>query len=311
MPLYFHNPPLPILAAGTEESIDVGGFKGLVSIDSEKNLFVETTMYHELGIGIPDEDVPDQLADFKMGAIAEYLEQDSELLGRALGNGFRSMQENQRLFLGVLTIEVNGFIESKIFDVEPDLLETLRDVHSRLRREHLFPELAVEEGNRVKFEFQGRGHRYIFPTGRTLPEILYNMAAHSGHVHGFLCNSGGAANFYISETTLGEGTGGVPKRDPENIEIMKYAIERGVVAPIGFFRFVFRDFGDITDWNLLQGHPHVRSMHNRYVEYEDKLSAEKVEQFTRADQVGSAGELSEDEVDQLKDFLSDFGAGDD
>ncbi len=306
MPSFFYNPPYPILAAGTEKSIDVGGFKGIVSIDAEKNLFIETTMYHELGIGIPDEDVPDQIADFKMGAISEFLEQDFEKSARALGNGFRSMVEHGRLFFGVLTIEVNGFIEPKIFDVNYEILESLQKIHHQYRVEGLFPDLHIKEGDKIPFEFQGKDNRLVFPSGRKLSEILFNLSASSGFAHGFLCNSGGAANFYIAESTLSDGPDRPLSVDAENVEFMRYAIERGLVAPIGFFRFVFRDFTDILDWESITKHPFVHSMQVKYNEYEDKLSADKVQQFVEADQIDDSGALSDDEKDVLKGFLDEF-----
>lgn len=308
----FYNAPHPILAKGTEDSIDIGGFKGIVSIDQEKNLHVESTMYHEINVALPDPDVPDQIMDFRAGAINEYLEQDFDQLARSVGNGFRAMVTHRRLFLGVLTIECNGFIEPKLFDVDPRLLEKLMIIHVARRQAHEFPSIrgAGAEGG-VQFEFQGRDQRYLFPRGHTLPEILYNLLLCSGRAHGFVCNSESVANFYLAESSFSDEDSREIVPDAETLEIMEYAIDRHVVAPVAFFRFVFREagLGEIQDWERLQRHPHVVSSRNVYTKYEDELSAEKIAQFVKADEMGNQGgqEISDEEKAALKDFLADAG----
>ena len=134
----------------------------------------------------------------------------------------------------------------------------------------------------------------------------------NGFATGIVCTSKGAANLYIMSDNIVFKEDQVTEMyiDQENIDIIMFAIQRELLAPISWFRIDLgiRSLETLELWDTIKDNPLLKVALNKYERYITSLVYKKFQKIASTEKIGI--DLNEDftnmPLEQRKQALKDM-----
>jgi len=292
--LKFSNPPSPLLAFGSKSGVELGGTKCILSLDNEGNIKFEEEIFTEMSWGTfyQQEGIDDQIESFTTQEYSSIRDNPEELTKRIIDAIYKIMNE-QKLFYGVLDVEVDAFMNEQVaidgLELDYKTVNRLMESHRIARNLDLFPELiisSIEEENRIIMEFQGKSKNLFQLFGNKIEDLADKIRNAKGFGIGLVATSKGAANFYILSDNIVMREGEVKEMqiDQEIIDAIFYAIQREVIIPLCWFRI---DMGisaieTLELWDKIKDNPELIKAVKRYDDYINALIYKKYKSMSQS-----------------------------
>ena len=319
MPIEFYNPPAAILASGSKDGVELGGQKCILSIDNVHNLYNEGNIYTEMSWGefYKEEGLEDQIDTF---TTREYdsVREDPEALVETIAKSINNLITNRRIFYGIVDCEVDAFMNENCvipgLKLDYTVINQLLDAHRKTREANLFPQIIINaRGSKsIKVEFQGANKKNLHYYGSKLETLADKLRLAKGFATGIVCTSKGAANLYIMSDNIVFKEDQVTEIyiDQENIDIIMFAIQRELLAPISWFRIDLgiRSLETLELWDTIKDNPLLKVALNKYERYITSLVYKKFQKIASTEKIGI--DLNEDftnmPLEQRKQALKDM-----
>ena len=319
MPIEFYNPPAAILASGSKDGVELGGQKCILSIDNVHNLYNEGNIYSEMSWGefYKEEGLEDQIDTFTTQEYASVRE-DPEALVDTIAKSINNLITNRRIFYEIVDCEVDAFMNQNCvipgLKLDYHVINKLLDAHRKTREANLFPQIITNaRGSKsIKVEFQGANKKNLHYYGSKLETLADKLRLAKGFVTGIVCTSKGAANLYIMSDNIVFKEDQVTEMyiDQENIDIIMFAIQRELLAPISWFRIDLgiKSLETLELWEKIKDHPLLKVALNKYERYITSLVYKKFQKIASSEKIGI--DLNEDftnmPLEQRKQALKDM-----
>ena len=319
MPIEFYNPPAAVLASGSKEGVELGGQKCILSIDNVHNLYNEGNIFTEMSWGefYKEEGLEDQIDTF---TTREYdsVREDPEALVETIAKSINNLITNRRIFYGIADFEVDAFMNQNCvipgLKLDYTVINQLLDAHRKTRESNLFPQIITNaRGNKsIRVEFQGENKKNLHYYGSKLETLADKLRLAKGFVTGIACTSKGAANLYIMSDNIVFKEDQVTEMyiDQENIDIIMFAIQRELLAPISWFRIDIgiRSLETLELWEEIKDNSLLKVALNKYERYITSLVYKKFQKIDSTEKIGI--DLNEDftnmPLEQRKQALKDM-----
>ena len=319
MPIEFYNPPAAILASGSKEGVELGGQKCILSIDNVHNLYNEGNIFTEMSWGefYKEEGLEDQIDKF---TTKEYdsVRSNPEALVAIIAKSINNTINNNRVIYGVGDFECDAFLNQNTvipgLKLDYKVINKLLDAHRKTRDENLFPSLITDsKGEKaIRIEFQGANKKNLHYYGSKLETLADKLRLAKGFVTGIACTSKGAANLYIMSDNIVFKEDQVTEMyiDQENIDIIMFAIQRELLAPISWFRIDIgiRSLETLELWEEIKDNSLLKVALNKYERYVTSLVYKKFQKIASTEKIGI--DLNEDftnmPLEQRKQALKDM-----
>jgi hypothetical protein len=242
MSLRFHNPPLVLLARGDQEGADIGGALSIIAMDKKHNLHVVENIFSELSRGTfwKESGLENEFENFILRFLDDNATFDVQELMRRIINSFNIIRRNEWIFYGIAGFESNTFVEAQFVQLEPEIVDQLREAHRRIRNHLNFP-MILEEVNARSFinsMFHGNRREFFhYPDELDLFTIFEQTRNTVGYVAGIVCTAQEAANFYIiNENIRDRNEDPLVRMNKETLRVALKFINNDVIFPVSWFR---------------------------------------------------------------------------
>ena len=297
MPIEFYNPPAAILASGTKDGVELGGQKCIVSIDNVHNLYNEGYIFTEMSWGefYKEEGLEDQIDTF---TTQEYdsVREDPDALVATIAKSINEIITHNRIFYGIADFEVDAFMNQNCvvpgLKLDYTVINQLLSAHRKTREANLFPQIIIDARGikRIKVEFQGANKKHLQYYGSKLETLADKLRLANGFVTGIVCTSKGAANLYIMSDNIvfKEDQDTELYIDQDNIDIIMFAIQRELLAPISWFRIDMgiRSLETLELWEEIKDYDLLKVALNKYERYITSLVYKKFQTIASTEKIG-------------------------
>ncbi|MEJ2250775.1 MAG: hypothetical protein P8Y70_14125 [Candidatus Lokiarchaeota archaeon] len=312
MYLKFYRPPSGLLATGSKKGVELGGTKNIISLDKNHNLFSEANIFTEMSWAEFYQNVEgleDQIDTFTTQEF-ESIRDDPDALVDTIDTALRNIMKNQKLFYGILDVEVDAFMNQNTIipglKLNPSIINNLMKSHKKSRDEELFPKLIkAEEGTKyINISIQGEERNKVHIQGETIEDIADRLRFAKGFATGLIVTSKRAANFFIMNDRIIFKEGEIPEFyiDEYSLKIIQSGIKREVLFPISWFRL---DLGILSLqtlelWDDIKHKPKLKKVIQDYDNYITSLIVKKYITLAKPEKMDSDFEQEFFELNALE-----------
>jgi len=227
-----------------------------------------------------EKDLHDQIEDFV--AMDEKDIETPEEFENILHKAFINIKKNNRIFLGVIQIEANGFESDPGFGytLEQNKMQKLMKIHTKRRDKIEFPRLTEESYIEVRYYGKPEVIQFLANQRKQgILEIVEQVQSDKKYseavMGGIICTDFEAVYFYILVNNFDnlDSENFESKIDETTYERMVEMIEKAKLTPVSWFRidFGFQGFDNLFLWEEVKDSIIIETVQEKYQYYLGKL----------------------------------------
>ena len=254
-----YNPPPTLISYANRKRMQIGGSTCVFSMSIGRSITMVPELKREQMWGIFVEGLEGNAQIDEFEAMEEIFIENEGQLENLLQTAFIKIRQENRVFLGLIDIEGNGF-ERNVFDeleLEEKDIDRLMEIHEKLRTSIEFPELSADKD--IEVRYYGRSEAIEFlsnPRSQGLLDIAQDTIEDEkyskGIINGIICVDEEAVYFFILSDNL-QNLDSIEESlpiDQDNLAKMYERIDKAGFTPVSWFRmsFGFRSFDKLEHW---------------------------------------------------------------